>query len=129
MPGAAPREVSSGDVIRYRLSRGGDRQLNFALHVITITQIAMTSSPVRVFYRRKRREGNTKEESLRALKRRLATVDYRRRFTDFRQNAAGPAGQPGTTLTSSVASSYPTTSSSEKSFTGPNTGQPTQTAA
>ncbi len=29
--GAAPREVSSGDVIRHHLSRGGDRQLNYAL--------------------------------------------------------------------------------------------------
>ena len=82
-----------------------------------------------MFYDRKRGEGKTKKESLRALKRRLATVVYRRMLTDARQNAAGPAGQPGTTLTSSVASSHPTTSSSEKSLTGPTNDQPTQTAA
>lgn len=52
--GAAPREVSSGDVIRHRLSRGGDRQLNYALHVITTTQIVMKASPGGVFYDRKR---------------------------------------------------------------------------
>ncbi|WP_435817806.1 transposase [Micromonospora chersina] len=37
--GVAPIEVSSGDVVRHRLSRAGDRQLNRALHVIAITQI------------------------------------------------------------------------------------------
>lgn len=37
--GVAPIEVSSGDVVRHRLSRAGDRQLNYALHVIAITQI------------------------------------------------------------------------------------------
>jgi transposase len=35
----APIEVSSGDVVRYRLSHAGDRQVNDALHVIAITQI------------------------------------------------------------------------------------------
>lgn len=37
--GVAPIEVSSGDLVRHRLSRAGDRQLNDALHVIAITQI------------------------------------------------------------------------------------------
>ena len=37
--GTAPIEVSSGDVIRHRLSRAGDRQLNYCLHVIAITQV------------------------------------------------------------------------------------------
>ena len=37
--GVAPIEVSSGDVQRHRLSRAGDRQLNYALHVTAITQI------------------------------------------------------------------------------------------
>ncbi|WP_432278663.1 IS110 family transposase [Nocardia carnea] len=32
--GVAPIEVSSGDARRHRLSRAGDRQLNYALHVI-----------------------------------------------------------------------------------------------
>ena len=37
--GVAPIEVSSGDVVRHRLSRTGDRQLNYALHVVAMTQI------------------------------------------------------------------------------------------
>jgi transposase len=127
--GAAPREVSSGDVIRHRLSRGGDRQLNYALHVIAITQIAMTTGAGRVFYDRKRREGKTKKEALRALKRRLATVVYRRMLADAETKKVSPAGHSGTTLISSVAGSHPTTGSSEKSLTGPTTNQPNQTAA
>jgi transposase len=38
--GTAPIEVSSGDVVRHRLSRAGDRQLNSCLHIMAITQIA-----------------------------------------------------------------------------------------
>ncbi len=37
--GTAPIEVSSGDVVRHRLSRAGDRQLNCCLHTMAITQI------------------------------------------------------------------------------------------
>jgi len=35
--GVAPIEVSSGEVVRHRLSRAGDRQLNYALHVMAMT--------------------------------------------------------------------------------------------
>ena len=37
--GVAPIEVSSGEVVRHRLSRAGDRQLNYALQVMAMTQI------------------------------------------------------------------------------------------
>ena len=37
--GTAPIEVSSGEVVRHRLSRAGDRQLNFCLHVMAIAQV------------------------------------------------------------------------------------------
>lgn len=127
--GVAPREVSSGDVIRHRLSRGGDRQLNYALHVVAITQIAMTAGAGRVFFDRKRREGKTKKEALRALKRRLAAVVYRRMLADAAAKAVSPAGQSGTTPISSVTGSHPNTSSSEKSLTGPTRNQPNHTAA
>ena len=36
--GTAPLEVSSGEIQRHRLSRGGDRQLNRALHIVALTQ-------------------------------------------------------------------------------------------
>jgi DNA-binding NarL/FixJ family response regulator len=119
--GVAPREVSSGDVIRHRLNRGGDRQLNYALHVIALTQISMKSSPGRVFYDRKRTEGKSGKEALRALKRRLATVVFRILLADHARVAVGPAGQSGTTLKSSATGSHPDTSSSDKSLTGPTT--------
>jgi transposase len=37
--GTAPIPASSGQTIRYRLNRSGDRQLNRALHVITLTRL------------------------------------------------------------------------------------------
>lgn len=126
--GVAPREVSSGDVIRHRLSRGGDRQLNYALHVIALTQISMRTSPGRIFYDRKRSEGKSSKEALRALKRRLATVVFRILTADYTRLAVGPAGQPGTALISSVTGSHPCTGSSDKSLTRPTTTKPTHDA-
>ena len=43
--GVAPIEVASGEHTRHRLSRGGDRQLNSALHLVAVTQVRMTNSP------------------------------------------------------------------------------------
>ena len=126
--GVAPREVSSGDVIRHRLSRGGDRQLNYALHVIALTQISMRTSPGRIFYDRKRSEGKSSKEALRALKRRLATVVFRILTADYTRLAVGPVRQPGTALISSMTGSHPTTGSSEKSLTRPTTTKPTHDA-
>lgn len=126
--GVAPREVSSGDTIRHRLSRGGDRQLNYALHVMAITQIAMCKGQGRAFYEKKRGEGKSKKEALRALKRRLATVVYRRMVNDAQRKTADPAGQAGTTPLSNATDSHPTIGSSEQSLTGPTNNQPNQTA-
>ena len=78
-----------------------------------------------MFYERKRGEGKTTKEAPRALTRRLTTVVYRRMLNDFRITAAGPAGQQGTTLRFSAAGSH-ATGSTEKSLTGPTTGQPNQ---
>jgi transposase len=54
--GTAPIEVSSGDVVRHRLSRARDRQLNSCLHIMAITQIAH-DTPGRAYYQRKRAAG------------------------------------------------------------------------
>ena len=51
--GVAPIEVSSGDVQRHRLSRAGDRQLNYTLHVMAMAQIRQPT-PGRDYYQRKR---------------------------------------------------------------------------
>ncbi|WP_446723597.1 transposase [Micromonospora sp. S4605] len=74
-------EVSSSDVVRHRLSRAGDRQLNRALHVIAITQIRGNTAG-RAYYQRKRQAGKSHREALRCLKRRLADVVYRTLLRD-----------------------------------------------
>jgi transposase len=79
--GVAPIEASSGDVVRHRLCRAGDRQLNFVLHVMAITQIRC-HSPAQAYYLRKRAEGKGRKEALRCLKRRLADVVYRTMLRD-----------------------------------------------
>jgi len=65
--GTAPIEVSSGDVVRHRLSRAGDRQLNYCLHVAAITQLRH-DCPGRDYYLRKRACGKGHKEALRCLK-------------------------------------------------------------
>lgn len=66
--GVASIEVSPGDVQRHRLSRSSDRQLNYALHVMAITQIRY-DTPGKVYYQRKRAAGKSHKEALRCLKR------------------------------------------------------------
>ena len=79
--GTAPVEYSSGGKRRHRLSRRGNRVLNHALHMVAVTQIRY-ETPGRIYYDRKLAEGKTKKEALRALKRRLSNVVYRRLVAD-----------------------------------------------
>jgi transposase len=128
--GVAPVEVSSADRVRHRLSRGGDRQLNLALHIVAVNQIRMPSSAGRAYYDTKIAAGKTEKEARRCLKRRLADHIWRLMIRD-EQHSAGPGGQQGATLQSSAAGSTPTTSSSDKSLPEPATPDSTtgQTAA
>lgn len=73
--GVAPIPASSGRTNRHRLARGGNRQLNAALHRIAVTQIRL-HGPGKVYYQRRRAQGDTTMEALRALKRRLARVVF-----------------------------------------------------
>ena len=69
--GVAPIPASSGKVTRWRLNRGGDRQANGALWVIVITR--MSSDPrTRVYVERRLKEGRSKPEIIRILKRYVA---------------------------------------------------------
>ncbi len=79
--GTAPIEVSSGGNRRHRLSMRGNRVLNHAIHMAAITQIRH-DTPGRVYYDKKQAEGKTKKEALRALKRRISDVVYRRLLAD-----------------------------------------------
>jgi transposase len=73
--GVAPLEASSGKYQRHRLDRGGNRQLNCALHRIAITQ-ARVHPPARAYLERKQSEGKSRREALRCLKRQLARTVY-----------------------------------------------------
>jgi transposase len=79
--GTAPVPVWSGNDTRHRLSRGGNRQLNAAIHRIAITQVRLGGEGAA--YAAKRRDaGDTKREALRALKRRISDVVHRRMRDD-----------------------------------------------
>ena len=69
--GASPLDASSGKQLRHRLNRGGDRQANSALWRIVITRLA--SDPrTRRYVERRCKEGLTKTEAIRCLKRYVA---------------------------------------------------------
>jgi transposase len=72
---AAPIPASSGKVTRYRLNPGGDRQANHALYRIVITR--MSSHPAtRAYVARRSKEGLSKKEIIRCLKRYVAREVY-----------------------------------------------------
>jgi transposase len=73
--GVAPLDASSGKHQRHRLDRGGNRQLNCALHRIAVTQ-GRVHAPARAYLERKQAEGKNRREALRCLKRQLARTDY-----------------------------------------------------
>jgi transposase len=74
--GVAPIPVSSGRQDRHRLDRGGNRQLNRALHVIAITR-GRIDPTTRAYLARKEAEGKSRIEAMRCLKRHLARRYYR----------------------------------------------------
>ncbi|MGH2904778.1 MAG: transposase, partial [Solirubrobacteraceae bacterium] len=76
LAGVAPIPASSGKHNRHRLDRGGNRQLNCALHRIAVVQ-GQTHDPARAYLAKKEAEGKTRREALRALKRHLARVVWR----------------------------------------------------
>ena len=73
--GVAPLEASSGKVVRHRLNPGGDRQANAALWHIVVTR--MSSDPrTRAYVERRSKEGLSKKEIIRVLKRYVAREVY-----------------------------------------------------
>ena len=73
--GVAPLDASSGKHQRHRLDRGGNRQLNCALHRIAVTQ-GRVHPPARAYLERKQAEGKSRREALRCRKRQLARTVY-----------------------------------------------------
>jgi transposase len=85
--GSAPVPVWSGNTVRHRLSRGGNRQLNVALHRIAITQL-QRPGPGRDYIDHRRAAGDTKTEAIRALRRRISDEVFRRMQDDAAAQAA-----------------------------------------
>jgi transposase len=78
--GTAPVPASSGAQHRQRFNRRGNRQLNAAIHRIAVTQLRI-HEPAKDFMAKKRAEGKSKTEALRALKRHLTRVVFKTMIT------------------------------------------------
>ena len=76
LAGVAPIPASSGQTQHLRLNRGGNRQLNRALYMIALVQ-ASHDGAGRVYIAKKRAEGKTGRDAIRALKRQLVRTVFR----------------------------------------------------
>jgi transposase len=115
--GTAPIDASSGDQVRHRLSRAGNRQINRVLHIMAVVQLR-NQTEGRAYFDRRVAEGKTPMEAMRALKRRLSDIVYKQMKDDAQRVGASPGGHPGTTLQSSVADSHPDIDTSDQSLPG-----------
>jgi transposase len=77
LAGTSPLDASSGQQRRHRLNRGGDRQLNRALHMIALARIHHHAETAG-YYQRLLATGKTAREARRCVKRALARYFYRR---------------------------------------------------
>jgi transposase len=75
LAGTAPLEVSSAGKTRHRLSRQGDREFNSIIHNIAMTQ-ARCYQPAIDYLAKRRAEGRTKQDAMRALKRYIARAVF-----------------------------------------------------
>src|SRR4051794_6250629 len=124
--GTAPIDASSGDQVRHRLSRAGNRQINRVLHIMARVQIRNPSAG-RDYYDRKKADGKAPMEAMRCLKRRLSDIVYQQMLNDaithtVTTSAApktGPGGQQGNDSDSNVTDSHPGAGSSDKPLPGP----------
>jgi len=121
--GTAPIEASSGEHVRHRLSRAGNRRMNHMIHIAAATQIRLDTEGRR-YYRRKLAQGKTRMEAMRCLKRRISDALYRQLLVDARaaeQTTAGtgPGGHCGATLTSSAVDLPPHIDTSDQPLPGP----------
>ncbi|WP_420179916.1 IS110 family transposase [Paenarthrobacter sp. TA1.8] len=76
LAGVNPIPASSGNTVRHRLNRGGDRSLNSALHMAAVTRMTHDSE-TRQYVEKRRAEGRTDKEIRRCIKRYMARRIYR----------------------------------------------------
>jgi transposase len=81
LSGTAPLSASSGQTHRHRLNRGGNRQLNWALHYVALVQCRITPA-AQAYMARQREAGKSHKEAMRCLKRHLSNVVYRQLVAD-----------------------------------------------
>jgi transposase len=110
--GTAPIDASSGEHVRHRLSRGGNRRLNHVLYMAGIVQLRHDTEG-RAYYRRKRQDPKTSSD-----------VVYRQLVADAAARPdeelnAGPGGHSGATLSSSATDLTPDVGSSDQPQPGP----------
>jgi transposase len=84
--GTAPLPASSGSTTRHRLNRGGNRQVNFALHVIALARVR-TDVETQAYVARQRAQGKSFKEAMRCLKRHISNEVYRCLQFDARASA------------------------------------------
>ena len=117
--GTAPIDASSGQHLRHRLSRAGNRRLNRVLYMAGIVQLRNDTAGW-AYYRRKLAAGNTSMEAMRCLRRRLSDAVCRQLAADAAgQEEASPGGHPGASLESSAAGLSPDTGTSDQPLPGP----------
>jgi transposase len=132
--GTAPLDASSGEQIRHRLSRAGNRKMNHMLHIAAATQVRL-DTPGRAYFRRKLAEGKTRMEAMRCLKRRISDAVYRQLLADARASAiaaeieqtdqtttevgTGPGGHCGASHQSSAVDLPPHIDTSDQPLPGP----------
>ena len=75
LAGTNPLDASSGKITRHRLNRGGDRQLNWALHVIALQRVQHDTQTA-AYYQKLLASGKTSREARRCIKRALARHFY-----------------------------------------------------
>ena len=80
--GAAPIPASSGKTHRHRLHRGGDRDANRALHLAVVVRMRWCPR-TRAYAERRTKQGRSKPEIMRCLKRYLAREVYHALIADF----------------------------------------------
>ena len=93
LSGTSPSQASSGQTVRHRLNRGGDRTLNSAIHTIATTRIRCCPT-TKNYVARRTAEGKTSREIQRCLKRYIARELYRALNTNTtltHQTSATPA--------------------------------------
>ena len=116
--GTAPIEASSGETVRHRLSRAGNRRMNPMIHIAAATQIRLDTEG-RAYYRRKLASGKTRMEAMRCLKRRISDALYRQLVADARAAGTGPGGHCGASLQSSAVELPPHIDTSDQPLPGP----------